>query len=199
MAMQRPLLLALLVSFLSAGAASATSVSFECLSRSSKCEVGEAQLSVEVVSAGAGQVSFLLRNEGGESLTATQIFLDDALDLLGSLLSVLAGTGVEFEEGGRPDDLKGGRKIDFAADAFASATRPSKDNGVDPGENLLLVFALTGTHTLDDVMSALESEDLRIGVNAKKAYVTTATGVPEPGALWLLALGVAAWGAKRRS
>lgn len=198
--MKRPLFLALVVAVLSAGPASATSVSFSCLSNSSKCEVGEAQLSVVVSSLAAGQVSFLLRNQGSESLTASQVFFDDDTGLLlGDLLSVLDGTGVEFVEGGKPDNLKGGNKVGFEADAFASATKPTKENGVDPGEEVLITFALAGTHTLEDVLSALEDESLRIGINAKKAYITTATGVPEPGALYLLALGVAVWGAKRRS
>ena len=200
MNMLRPLFLALAVGLLSAGPASATSVSFSCLSNSSQCEIGEAQLSVVVSSLAAGQVSFLLRNQGSESLTASQVFFDEDTGLLlGDLLSVLDGTGVAFVEGGNPDNLKGGKKIGFDADAFASATKPSKENGVDPGEQVLITFALAGTHTLEDVLAALEDESLRIGVNAKKAYITTATGVPEPGALWLLALGVAAWGAKRRS
>jgi len=200
MTMQRPLLLALVVAVLSAGPASATSVSFECLSNSSKCAVGEAQLSVEVAAAGPGQVSFLLRNEGDEELSAAQLFFDDAAGVLGNLLSVLDGTGVEFVEGGKPDNLKGGKKIGFEADAFASATKPTKENGVDPGEEVLIIFALAGTHTLEDVTAALESQSLRIGVNAKKAYITIATGVPEPGVLCLLALGgAAAWVARRRS
>jgi MYXO-CTERM domain-containing protein len=201
MAMQRPLLLALLVAVLSAGPASATSVSFECLSNSSKCAVGEAQLSVDVTAAGPGQVSFRLRNLGSESLTASQVFFDDDTGLLlGDLVSVLAGSGVEFEEGGKPDNLKGGNKIGFDASAFASATKPAKENGVNPGEELVLIFELAGTHTFEDVIAALESESLRIGINAKKAYVTTATSMPEPGALSLLALaGAAAWIARRRS
>ena len=68
--MQRPLFLALVVALLSAGPASATSVSFDCLSNSRKCAAGEAQLSVEVEAAGPGQVSFLLRNVGDEELSA---------------------------------------------------------------------------------------------------------------------------------
>jgi len=198
MVMQRPLLLALVVAFLSAGPASATSVSFECLSSSSKCAVGEDQLSVEVLAAAPGQVSFRLSNEGDEPLTASQVFFDDVAGVLGDLLSVLAGTGVDFAAGGKPDNLKGGQKIDFEADAFASATKPAKENGVNPGEDVLIVFALAGTHTFEDVIAALESASLRVGVNAKKAYVTTAS-VPEPGTLCLLALGGAVWASRRRS
>ena len=198
--MQRPLFLALLVAFLSAGPASATSVSFECLSSSSKCAIGEAQLSVEVEAAGAGQVSFLLRNVGSEELSAIQLFFDDGDGVLGALLSVLDGSGVEFIDGGKPDNLKGGKKIDFQANRFASAEKPTKANGVDTGEELLLVFALAGTNTLEDVIAAIESEGLRLGINAKKAYVSAPSTVPEPGALCLLALGgAAAWVARRRS
>ena len=117
-----------------------------------------------------------------------------------TLVSVLAGTGVEFVDGGKPDNLKGGKKIDFEANRFASATRPTRENGVDPGEEVLLIFALEGTNTFEDVIAALESGDLRIGINAKKAYVNAPSGVPEPGTLCLLAVGgAAAWVARRRS
>jgi hypothetical protein len=175
-------------------------VSFGCLSSSSKCAVGEAQLSVEVLAAAPGQVSFRLRNQGGEPLTASQLFFDDVAGVLGDLLSVVDGVGVVFLEGGKPDDLKGGKKIGFEADAFVSAAKPAKDNGVNPGEDVLVLFALAGTNTFEDVIAALESEGLRIGVNAKKAFVTTGT-VPEPGVLSLLALGLGAvvWSARRRS
>lgn len=198
--MKRSLFLALLVAALSAGSASATSVSFACLSSSSQCAAGEAQLSVEVLAAAPGQVSFRLRNEGGEPLTASQVFFDDVADVLGDLLGVVDGPTVAFLVGGKPDNLKGGNKIGFEADAFVSAAKPAKDHGVNPGEDVLILFALAGGHTFEDVIAALESEGLRIGVNAKKAYVTTGT-VPEPGALSLLALGLGAavWSARRRS
>jgi hypothetical protein len=172
------------------------------VSSSSKCAAGEAQLSVEVLDAAPGQVSFRLRNDGGEPLTASQLFLDDVAGVLGDLLSVVDGVGVVFLEGGKPDNLKGGKKIGFGADTFVSAAKPSKDNGVNPGEDVLLLFALAGTHTFEDVIAALESEGLSIGVNAKKAYVNVPTGtVPEPGTLCLLALGLGAtvWSARRRS
>jgi hypothetical protein len=177
-------------------------VSFGCLSSSSKCAVGEAQLSVEVLAAAPGQVSFRLINEGDEPLTASQLFFDDVAGVLGDLLSVLDDVGVVFLEGGKPDDLKGGKKIGFEADAFVSAAKPAKDNGVNPGEDVLVLFALAGTHTFEDVIAALESGGLRIGINAKRAYVNVTTGtVPEPGKLCLLALGLGAtvWSARRRS
>jgi hypothetical protein len=162
--------------------------------------VGEDQLSVEVLAAAPGQVSFRLLNEGDEPLTASQLFFDDVAGVLGDLLSVVDGVGVVFLEGGKPDDLKGGKKIGFEADDFVSAAKPAKDNGVNPGEDVLVLFALAGTNTFEDVIAALESEGLRIGVNAKKAFVTTGT-VPEPGVLSLLALGLGAavWSARRRS
>ena len=155
-------------------------MSFECLSNSSKCAIGEAQLSVEVEAAGAGQVSFVLRNEGSEELSAIQLFFDDADGVLGALLSVLDGTGVEFVDGGKPDNLKGGKKIDFLANRFASATKPAKENGVDPGEEVTLIFALAGTNTLEDVIAAIESAGLRLGINAKKAYVSARRPCPSP-------------------
>ena len=197
--MKRPLYLALLVAALSAGPASATSVSFDCLSNSSKCSVGEDQLSVEVLAAAPGQVSFRLLNEGDEPLTASQLFFDDVAGVLGDLLSVVDGLGVVFLEGGKPDNLKGGNKIGFAADAFVSAAKPAKENGVNPGEDVLILFALAGGHTFEDVVAALDDASLRIGVNAKKAYVTSGTPVPEPGVLSLPALGAAVWSARSRS
>jgi len=192
---RKTLLFAVALGLLSAGPASATSVGFECVSDSNKCATGEAQLSLTVSSPVAGRVAFLLGNEGGEELSAAQLFFDDNAGVLAALLSVVDSPGVNFEPGGKPDKLKGGNKIDFEADAFASAVKPAKDNGVDPGEGVVVTFALAPGKTLQDVLDALGSGDLRVGTNAKKGFVT----VPEPAALSLLALGVILLGLRRRS
>lgn len=197
--MVRLSLLALALALSSAGAASATTLSLTPLKCKDNCAVLGSQLTVEVLDAGPGKVSFRLFNEGSESLTASQIFFDDTSDVLLDLLDVADGAGVDFAEGGKPDNLKGGKKIDFFADFLATAAKPNKDNGVSDGETLVVNFMLTGGNSLEDVLAALGSGDLRIGVNAKQGFVTAGGVVPEPSALMLLALGgvAAAWVSRR--
>ena len=200
--MLRPLLLAFAVLVSSAGVASATTLALsplKCSNSSSECGTLGSQLSIEVVSGGAGKVSFVLHNEGTESLTASQVFVDDNADVLLDLLDVTDGLGVDFAEGGKRENLKSGKKIDFIADYLASAAKPSKDNGVSPGETVQLNFTLASGMTLEDVLAALEDGSLRLGANAKQGFVTGNGTVPEPGTLLLLALGGAAgiWASRR--
>src|SRR5262249_29870015 len=100
--------------------------------------------------------------------------------------------------GGSPTNLKGGKKIGFISDFLASASTPTQDKGVGPGEEVTVNFLLKQGETLDDVMAALGSGHLRIGVIAKNAFVT-AGAAPEPGTLLLLGLGAAAAWHTRRS
>jgi hypothetical protein len=200
--MLRPLLPAFVVLVFSAVSASATTVGFtpvKCTKSASECSTLGSQLSVEVVPSTPGKVSFILHNTGSESLTATSIFFDDNAGVLADLFDVTDPAGVDFAEADKPKNLKSGKKIGFEADFTASAAKPSKDNGVNPGETVQINFQLAGSHTLADVEAALESGELLVGVNAKQGFVTAEGAVPEPAVGMLLALGgfAAAWLARK--
>ena len=196
--MQRPLFLAFLVLLFSAGSASATTVSFQAID-CKNCSTLGSQLGVTLVPLASGRVGFLLSNVGSESLNATGVFFDDAANVLADLFDVTDFSGVDFAEGGKPKDLKSGNKIDFVTEFLANAAKPTKDNGVGQGQNVQINFTLASGKTIDDVIAALDSGALRIGINAKKGYLSESGAVPEPALGMLLALGglAAAWAARR--
>jgi hypothetical protein len=174
-------------------------LSFQCVKSSSSCSTLGSQLQLDVTSSGAGKVSFRLLNDGSdEKLTASQLFFDDGGNLLLDITSVTDGAGVDFAEGGKPANLKSGKKIGFFADFIATAAKPNKLNGVNEGEFVQINFSLENGVTLEDVLEALASGDLRLGVHAKNAFVTANGTVPEPGALALLAVGGAALALRSR-
>jgi hypothetical protein len=200
--MLRSLLLSLAAAFLAASPAAAVSFGFECVTgNAKKCATGEAQLGLDVQDAGSGQVSFVLTNSGGGKLTATNLYVDDDSGALDDLASVLDGLGVEFEPGGNPTNLKGGKKIGFLANFAATAVKPGSEFGMKPGDVVTLLFDLSDGATFQDVIDAIEAGDLRIGLSASKGFVNVSEGgsVPEPATLALLALGAGAvWAARRR-
>jgi PEP-CTERM motif len=194
--------MAFVVFVFSAGAASATTLGFspvKCTKSASECATLGSQLSVELLPSTPGKVSFVLHNVGSESITATSIFFDDAAGVLADLFDVTDPAGVDFAESDKPKNLKSGKKIDFFADFIASAAKPTKDNGVNPGDSVQINFVLASGQTLEDVQEALDSGSLRVGVNAKQGFVTASGVVPEPSTLMLFALGgfAAAWAARR--
>jgi len=203
-------LLALPLLLAAATSASATTFSFDCITgsgSSTDCGIGEDQLSVEVSAGpGAGQVSFTLRNDGSEAITAAELYFDDDANVLASLVSVTDGSGVDFEDGEEPPDLPGGNSESFDADFLATAENPAPHNGVNPGEEVTVTFSLLSGNSLADVLDALESGELRLGVHAiafedgkSKSFINDPDGVPEPGTLALLALGVGGLWAFHRS
>jgi len=155
------------VGLLAGASASATTFSFDCVTGSGTgCRIGEAQFSLEVAAAGNGLVSFTLHNEGDKEITAVGMYVDDDAHGLASLVSVIDGPGVNFEAGGSPKDLPGGHQEDFDADFRATAAQILRGDGVNTGEQVVMVFSLNQGKTVGDVLSALADEDLRIGVLA---------------------------------
>jgi hypothetical protein len=159
--------------------------------------VGESQLTIDV-SGGAGSVVFLLQNSGAEACSVANVYFDD-IGLLGSAV-IGNGSGVNFEAGGSPPDLPGGSSVGFNSDHTFSARNPKPTNGVNPGESLTLTFALLGGASVADVVSAMNSGSLRVGMHVisfangqSEGFVT-----PTPGCLALLGLGGLIVGRRRR-
>ncbi len=117
---------------------------------------------------------------------------------------VYSNAGVLFEEDTSPSNLPGGNNLDptFVATFSSGAQPPPAHNGVDPGENLGLLFS----GDLGDVLSAINTGDLRIGIHvisigsgeSSDAFILTTNVTPLPGAVLLCALGLGVTGVALR-
>jgi hypothetical protein len=170
--MQRLAFAALLVSagLIFGGSASAVTMGFDCISNNlaGDCQIGEDQLEVELTAGpGADQVSFTFTNSGPEDSSITAVYFDDGT--LSGIASIVDGSGVDFEEGADPSNLPAGNNADpdFEADFAADAESPTQPNGVNPGEQLTIIFNLLGGSTLADTEAALADGSLRIGIHVQ--------------------------------
>lgn len=172
--------------------------------------IAEAQLFVEVTAEGATQVKFRFYNTGPAASSITDVYFDDGT-LLG-IASIVNGSGVDFSQGASPGDLPGGNLASPAFEATAGFTAdsdaPTQPNGVNPGEEVSIIFNLQGGGTFADVIAELTSGELRIGIHVQgfatggsESLINGPPGtppIPAPGAFALAALGFGAIGAIRR-
>jgi hypothetical protein len=190
------------------------------------------QLSVEVTLSGSN-VAFTFRNNLAPGPVVSSplagfieaVYFDDRLPALNNLVGIIDGPGVSFVQGGNPDHLPGGGNltVDFADPAtfWASAVANGMNqDGVDPGQYLMLVYAPRGGVSFADVLAAINAGagdvsdatgTLRLGLHVQglplptgaagttsDAFVLVPVPVPIPGALLLGMLGLGAAGLRLR-
>lgn len=124
------------------------------------------QLSADVLDSGNGTVSFTFYNAVGEPSSITDVYLTGTGDLLvlpGSITDQSAG--VSYDTGANPANLPVGSQYDFYATVGADSNPPTKPNGVDKaGEYVTWTFSLANGMTYQDVISAIDSGTLQIGM-----------------------------------
>ncbi len=154
------------------------------------------QFKMLVDTVSASQVSIKFTNAVGIASSISEIYFDDAMDsLLGSIAS-LTQVGTNFTSGGaNPGNLPGGNNLTppFQADSMFSAdAQGNPSNGIDTaGDSLTMIFNLKSSINFTDLLNALNSGGLRVGLHVRAIGQTGDSDsfvnnpiVPLPAAAW---------------
>jgi hypothetical protein len=112
----------------------------------------------------AGQVLFVFHNAGPIDSTITQIYFYDGT--LSGLASIYQPAGVSFARDFTPGHLPG-LPPHPTASFDVDASNPAPQNGVNPGEKVGILFDLLDGVDYDDVLAAIGSQDLLIGMHVQ--------------------------------
>jgi len=151
-------------------------------------------LYIEVSNGGVNQVEFSFYNESSIDSSITQIYFDDDD---GSLLGIadIEGLGVSFSQPAAPGNLPGAKLLDPAFETTSEfsidADSPPPKNGINPGEWGVITFDLINNTTLEDVISGLNTNILRVGVHViglpdESSVSAISVSTPEPATVILL-------------
>lgn len=170
--------------------------------------IWQAQLSVEIGDAGGGQVLFTFKNAGPLASSICDVYFDDG-NLLGSIALIdNSDVEVSFSQFATPAELPSGNTIDpsfvttqgFSADSDS----PVQPYGVNPGEELGILFDLKDGKGFEDVLIDLDTGALRIGIHVQgfaddesESFINNGV-IPAPGAVLLGSIGVVFVGWLRR-
>ncbi|MEW6252471.1 MAG: hypothetical protein AB1716_17675 [Planctomycetota bacterium] len=194
--------------------------SFDCITnnRLEDAAIGEAQLFMDVYEAGLDQVGFRFFNTGPAASSITGVYFDDGA-LLG-IAYITNGQGVDFAQWASPPNLPGGHELTppfvTTAGFLADSNPPVQLNGVNPGEQLWIVFDLKerpsgGRYSWTDVLWGLnhpldEELGVRVGIKVQgfdsggsESFVNNLDNpIPAPAAVGLAGLGITLAGWMRR-
>jgi hypothetical protein len=194
---------------LAIGSASASVISFEFQNITSNnpisASTGERQFSLDITDENvcANQAMFIFKNTGTEQSTISEIYFDDnppVLMTFNRFINMTDVDGLRFRVGASPSNLPGGHSIGFVADYSYEAKAPSPRLGINPGEVLGIKFNIGSGSTFEDVINAMSSNQLRIGIHAtnfrlgfSESFIAKSlipVDVPEPSLAMLMFLGL---------
>lgn len=174
-----------------AGMAHAASFGFQNITNNNAANAaaGEAQLSLSVIAGMGGTAQFTLSNaSGGVASGVRAIWIDNTAGVLLAISTITNSGGVDFTSG-VTGALPGGETVDFtSSDALGLTAKPPPPvNGINPGESLTWTYSLVGGFGIDDVIAALNSGELRVGVHmigfadgGSEGFVTVGDNPPPP-------------------
>jgi hypothetical protein len=172
-----------------------------------------ANLSIDVVDAGGGQVQIIVNNNNPDSFI-TGVYFDGIDGLLTGVPAALPGEPddlINLIEDGKlvsdpsKADVPQGTEIGFDADLAYLAVKgdgiKKKDAGIDYGESATFLFDAD----FEDVVAALTSGDLKVavhvqGIGEDDGSDSYATSIPESATMLLLGaglIGIAGLGRKK--
>lgn len=197
------------ISLLAAPDAHAVGIAFGCIThnRAADCGIGEAQLSAALGPAGDGRVRIDFQNAGADAVVVTRIVFQGP-SLTGIVEILGTPSEVAFAAQSPAQNFPGGHAIlpAFEGDFEAAAAPPRAHSGMGAGESLAIVLAIASGLDFGDVVDALASGELRIGLRAQafvsggsETLVNLPVHTPEPATALLLAAGSLALGLRRRA
>lgn len=142
--------------------------------------IGETQARVDVLevtdSVGPNQevqVDFRFYQVGSDDMSIEGIYFDDGglLGIAQIINDSILNQQVSFSQGADPPDLPGGNSVSPAfvttSGFLADSDAPVQQNGVNPGEEVIIRYNLLSGISYDDIVTNLSTgdPDLRIGIH----------------------------------
>lgn len=154
-------------------------------------------LSIEAAGQTSDAEALSFYSKDGTQSSVTGIYLagtDGLLVLPGKITE--QSEGVSFSTGANPSNLPGGTAVDFQATVGADSNPPVKPSGINASkEYVTWTFALESGVTYKDVVSALDSGEMRVGLlvpgasGGSSSFLNNYGGsaaVPLPASVWLM-------------
>lgn len=174
--------------------------------------VGKAQAGLDVSSYGTNQVKFFFTNIGLAAAAISNIYFDEPTALFTTATTIQNGTSTSFYKPTTPTNMTGGSAIGFVADKQIAAYTPVTTNGINPGESLGVVLTLASGKVFNDVITALQTSALRVGIRMQgfsaaggESFINKPTSstppppvVPEPSGLVLASLAAVGLAVSRK-